>query len=119
GFGHISGAHLNPAVTICAVLTNVVTPIMAVIYVIAQFLGAILGFSLLKILIPDDYFNPGFCMTLPNNLITSLQALAIEIIITTILIVVVCAVWDKRNIDKPDSVPLRFGFVIVAISMVA
>lgn len=119
GFGHISGAHLNPAVTICAVLTNIVTPIMAVVYVIAQFIGAILGFALLKILIPEDYSKPGFCMTLPHTLLTTLQALAIETIITTILIIIVCAVWDKRNADKSDSVPLRFGFVLVAISMVA
>ncbi|XP_018572435.1 aquaporin-like isoform X2 [Anoplophora glabripennis] len=119
GFGHISGAHLNPAVTICALLTNIVTPIMAVVYIIAQFIGAILGFALLKILIPKDYSKPGFCMTLPNTLLTTLQALAIETIITTILIIIICAVWDKRNADKSDSVPLRFGFVLVAISMVA
>lgn len=58
-------------------------------------------------------------MTLPHTLLTTLQALAIETIITTVLIIIVCAVWDKRNADKSDSVPLRFGFVIVAISMVA
>ncbi|KAJ8942290.1 hypothetical protein NQ318_005608 [Aromia moschata] len=119
GFGHISGAHLNPAVTIAAILNNLLTPMMGVVYVVAQFVGAISGFALLKILIPQDYTKPGFCMTLPHSLITTLQALAIETIITSVLIIVVCAVWDKRNADKPDSVPLRFGFVIVAISMVA
>lgn len=119
GFGHISGAHLNPAVTLCALLINVVTPLMAVVYVIAQFAGAILGYALLKVLIPDYYIKPTFCMTLPLERVTTIQALAIETIITTVLIIIVCAVWDKRNADKPDSVPLRFGFVIVAISMVA
>lgn len=43
----------------------------------------------------------------------------IETILTTVLILVCCAVWDRRNADKPDSTPLRFGFIISAIGMVA
>ncbi|KAJ8942301.1 hypothetical protein NQ318_005619 [Aromia moschata] len=119
GFGHISGAHLNPAVTIAAVLNNILTPKMGIVYVVAQFLGALFGFAILKELMPKDYVKPGFCMTLPHSLISHQQALIIETLITTILIMVVCAVWDKRNTDKPDSVPLRFAFIVVAISMVA
>ncbi|CAG9813987.1 unnamed protein product [Phaedon cochleariae] len=118
-FGHISGAHLNPAVTIAAVLMRMMSPLLGVIYVAAQFIGALLGFALLKILIPEDYINDGLCMTSPHKLITTMQALAIEIIITAVLIIVILAVWDKRNADKPDSVAIRFGFVIAAISMVA
>ncbi|KAJ8976591.1 hypothetical protein NQ317_004689 [Molorchus minor] len=47
-FGHISGAHLNPAVTIAALLNNVMSLPMGVVYFIAQFIGAISGFALLK-----------------------------------------------------------------------
>ncbi|KAG5882002.1 hypothetical protein JTB14_035289 [Gonioctena quinquepunctata] len=118
-FGHISGAHLNPAVTIAAVIMKVFSPIIGLVYVTAQFIGGFIGFALLKVLMPPAYFKDGFCMTLPHSLITPIQALAIEIIITTTLIIVVCAVWDKRNAHNSDSLPLRFGFVIVAISMVA
>ncbi|XP_056634906.1 aquaporin AQPAn.G-like isoform X2 [Diorhabda sublineata] len=118
-FGHISGAHLNPGVTFAAVVMKLLSPTMAGIYVMAQFSGAILGFGLLKVLMPSDYYKDGFCMTLPHTLLTPMQALAIETIITATLIIVVCAVWDKRNEDKSDSVPLRFAFVIAGISMVA
>lgn len=118
-FGHISGAHLNPAVTFAAVIMKLLSPTMAGVYILAQFAGAILGFGLLKVLMPADYYKDGFCMTLPHILLTPIQALAIEIIITATLIIVVCAVWDKRNEDKPDSVPLRFAFVVAGISMVA
>lgn len=58
-------------------------------------------------------------MTLPHTLITQTQAFLIETIITACLIIVVCAVWDKRNETKGDSVPLRFGLIITALSMVA
>lgn len=56
---------------------------------------------------------------LMNAILLYLQAMIIEAILTTILILVCCAVWDRRNADKPDSTPLRFGFIIAAIGMVA
>jgi aquaporin related protein len=40
-------------------------------------------------------------------------------VITTLLILICCAVWDKRNAEKADSLPLRFGLAIAAISMAA
>ncbi|XP_049839420.1 aquaporin-1-like isoform X2 [Schistocerca gregaria] len=45
--GHISVAHLNPAVTLCAVLRGDLTVPAAALYVIAQLSGALLGFRLL------------------------------------------------------------------------
>lgn len=48
-FGHISGAHLNPAVTLSTVLLKMLSPAMGVVYVAGQFLGATFGFALLKV----------------------------------------------------------------------
>lgn len=48
-FGHISGAHLNPAVTLTSVVLGYTPYIMAVIYVASQLVGALLGFALLKV----------------------------------------------------------------------
>jgi len=118
-FGHISGAHLNPAVTLATVIFGMLKPLMGLVYIVAQFVGATLGYGLLKILISDNYVTEGFCATTVNSKISSVQGLGIEIVISTVLILICCAVWDKRNADKPDSVPLRFGLAISAISMVA
>ncbi|XP_066259169.1 aquaporin AQPAn.G-like isoform X2 [Euwallacea similis] len=118
-FGHISGAHLNPAVTISTVILKRLSPLMALVYIMAQFLGATLGFALLKILMPQEWVVPGFCATKPHPKVTPMQALAIESLITCVLILVCCAIWDRRNAEKQDSVPSRFGFIIAAISMVA
>lgn len=38
-FGHISGVHFNPSVTIGVLMGGEMQPIMAVLYVIAQLLG--------------------------------------------------------------------------------
>jgi glycerol uptake facilitator-like aquaporin len=42
-FGPISGAHLNPAVTICLAATKDLTPRLAAGYIVAQIGGAIVG----------------------------------------------------------------------------
>lgn len=118
-FGHVSGAHLNPAVTISTVIFKMLSPAMGAVYIVAQFLGAIFGFALLRILLPAPWVVPGFCFTKPHADSTAMQCLAIELIITCTLILVCCGVWDKRNEAKQDSVPARFGFIICAISMVA
>ena len=40
-FGHISGGHFNPAVTVAMVLDGRTTPVDAVGYIVAQIIGAI------------------------------------------------------------------------------
>ena len=40
-FGHVSGGHFNPAVTIAMVLDKRTTPFEAVGYIVAQVIGAI------------------------------------------------------------------------------
>jgi glycerol uptake facilitator-like aquaporin len=45
-FGPISGAHLNPAVTVCMAVTRDLTPRLAAGYVIVQVVGAIAGAAL-------------------------------------------------------------------------
>jgi glycerol uptake facilitator-like aquaporin len=42
-FGPISGAHLNPAVTVCMAVTKDITPQLATRYIVAQIAGAIAG----------------------------------------------------------------------------
>jgi len=41
--GHISGGHINPAVTFGFLLTRRISPLMALIYVVAQLVGGILA----------------------------------------------------------------------------
>lgn len=46
-FGHISGAHINPAVTIAFFVGNQISFLRTVFYVIAQLVGAIAGAGIL------------------------------------------------------------------------
>lgn len=52
---HISGAHLNPVVTIATVIFGHVKPLIGLVYVVAQFAGATLGFGLIKVYLRSLY----------------------------------------------------------------
>lgn len=49
--GHVSGAHLNPAVTIGAVIMGLKSIPTGVVYILGQLIGATVGYGTLKVLI--------------------------------------------------------------------
>ncbi|XP_037813727.1 aquaporin AQPcic-like [Lucilia sericata] len=109
-FGHISGAHVNPVVTVAAFTNDVIKFHMLLVYFIGQFFGAIAGFGLLVAV--SSPMHDKFCMTLPNGNITQLQVFVVEFIVTSMLVVVCCAVWDSRNVKHQDSLPVRLGLTV-------
>lgn len=46
-FGHISGAHINPAVTIAFFVGNQISLLRTLLYIVAQLVGAIAGAGIL------------------------------------------------------------------------
>jgi aquaporin Z len=56
--GHISGGHFNPAVTLGFLVTRRIEPVLAVVYWIAQFAGAVVAAALLKWLLPKLLTDP-------------------------------------------------------------
>lgn len=96
---------------------------MAVLYVFAQLIGALIGYRLLKALTPESIVEKncgtyGFCATAPHPDVTELQAFCMEFISTGVLITVCCAIWDPRNAKHQDSVALKFGALITFLSIV-
>nr|CAD7258471.1 unnamed protein product [Timema shepardi] len=121
--GHISAAHLNPAVSVAAIILGKINIPMAVVYILAELSGGIAGFGLLQVVTPDSILRSksngsccALCVTLPHPELSAFQAVLAEGLATSVLILVVCAVWDKRNERNTDSVPLRFGFTVMAIA---
>ena len=52
-YGHISGTHINPAVTLGLLISGEIEFVAAIGYWIVQFLGGILGAVVLKAMLPD------------------------------------------------------------------
>ncbi|KAH8308994.1 hypothetical protein KR059_004734, partial [Drosophila kikkawai] len=120
-FGCVSGAHLNPAVTVAAYIYDMVTLPMAFAYFVAQMLGAFIGYGLLMVLLPAETISTGagLCVTLPHATVTDAQGFGIEFVITSILVIVCCGVWDPRNAKFHDSVAIRFGLAIACLACAA
>ncbi|KAF7382356.1 aquaporin AQPAea-like isoform X1 [Vespula maculifrons] len=124
--GHVSGAHLNPAVTIGAVIVGLKSIPTGTLYIVAQFIGATLGYGALKIVTPPELFhdgNPnstvGLCVTVVHPGISIVQAILIEVLCTSFILCAACATWDPRCSHTTDSTAIRFGFSVVAISLAA
>lgn len=84
-FGHLSGAHVNPAVTLGLLVGGRVDRQRAVFYWVAQFAGAILAAIMLGIVLPDGR-EFDLAATVPAGDVTNLQALLIEFILTFFLV---------------------------------
>ncbi|XP_072761443.1 aquaporin AQPAe.a-like isoform X1 [Anoplolepis gracilipes] len=121
--GHISGADINPAITVATVILGRKSLLIAGLYIIAQCLGSLIGYGLLKTITPQELLHDGnittiysFCTTDINKNITVVHGLLVEALATGILVFFACGIWDSRNGKNTDSVPLRFG---LAVSMLA
>ena len=86
-YGHISGAHFNPAVTFALALNGTVKWMQAVFYWIAQFAGAILAVFFLKTLVEPLGADMGKLLT--SGILTESQpimAMVLEAILTFFLV---------------------------------
>ncbi|XP_067214234.1 aquaporin AQPAe.a-like isoform X3 [Linepithema humile] len=124
--GHVSGAHVNPAVTIGAVIIGLKSIPTGVIYILGQFIGATIGYGILKMITPAELFNDGnlnstagVCVTVVHPGISSLQGVLIEVFCTSCLLCAACATWDSRCAHTTDSTALKFGLSVATISFAA
>jgi len=88
--GEVSGGHINPAVTWACLLTNKISFIRALVFIISQLCGAVAGSGILKAILPTSLqFGMG-CHSI-NPLLTPGQGFGAEVIFTFIFIFVVFA----------------------------
>jgi MIP family channel proteins len=117
-FGAVSGGHFNPAVTFAAALIKKISPLDAVIYILAQLSGAVLGALLTKGLLLDEgratHYGAGEISGLLSG---NFAGAVVEGIGTFCLVLVILSVvFSKKSLK--DWGPLAIGTTFVFLVMV-
>lgn len=90
-FGHVSGAHINPAVTIPMIITKKIGIANGIGYIVFQIIGAIAAAFTLKAVLPELGAKVNFGTQSPGDLINSsaMSAVGLEAIFTFFLVTVI------------------------------
>jgi aquaporin Z len=108
-FGHISGGHFNPAVTVAMALDGRTTPVDAVAYIASQLIGGIAAGVVVLVALNQDAVRAG--ITRPGTGVSDVGALIIETVATAAFIAVILA-STKR---VPSLAALAIPMTLVAI----
>ncbi|HAB01759.1 MAG TPA: aquaporin [Pseudomonas sp.] len=129
----ISGAHLNPAVSIALTLFAGFDKRKLPLYVLAQIAGAFCGAALVYTLYSNLFFDfeqahamlrgsadslelASVFSTYPHPALSTGQAFLVEVVITAILMAVIMALTDDNNgLPRGPMAPLLIGLLIAVI----
>lgn len=127
----VSGAHLNPAVTVALWKFACFDGKKVLPYIVSQFLGAFTAAALVYFLYKDLFSaaeaaknivrgeSVGFAgvfSTYPHEYISVVQAFCVEAVITMALMALILALTDDGNgVPKGPMAPLLIGLLIAAI----
>ena len=102
-FGHVSGGHFNPAVTIAMVADRRTTAIEGLGYIIAQVIGAIGAAAVVLITINQDAVKAG--ITKPGPGVSDVGALILETAFTAFFVIVILIAADQIHRREERRLP--------------
>ena len=116
--GGVSGGHFNPAVTVAATIMRRIDPVDAVVYILAQLSGGVLGALLTKALLLDegrvgDYGAVSLSPLVGDNF----DGMILELIGTFILVLAVCTAGLNPRARK-EFAPLTIGATLAFLVFV-
>jgi aquaporin Z len=112
-FGHISGGHFNPAVSVAMALDKRMTPVDAGGYIVAQVIGAIAAALFVLIAVNQAAVTAG--VTQPGEGISQMGAVIIEVVMTAGFVAVILASTKRSAALAALAIPLA----LVAIHFAA
>lgn len=123
-FGHISGGHFNPAVTIGAAMSGRLPWAKAPVYIVSQLIGGLVaGALILLVASGKEGFDAtgnmaanGYGANSPDGY-GLLSALVIEIVLTAIFVWVILGATDRRA--PAGFAPAAIGLTLTLIHLIA
>jgi len=117
--GHISGGHLNSALTLAFVITGKISPTRGFFYFLAQLTGGLVGGSLLLALLPVHFRQANcFASNVLADGVTPAMGFFIEVFLTAFLLLVVGAAVDTAKSNR-TLVPLAIGMAVFVCHLIA
>lgn len=117
----VSGGHINPAVTFGLFLARKVSFPRAILYMVAQCLGAVCGTGLVKASQRSLYYRYGGGANYVHHGYTKGAGLSAEIIGTFVLVYTVLSATDPkrsaRDSHVPVLAPLPIGFAVFMVNL--
>jgi aquaporin Z len=113
-FGHLSGGHYNPAVTIAMILDKRTTPADGLAYIVAQIIGAIGAAAVILVAISQNAVAAG--ISAPGPGVSDTGALILEAVFTAIFLVVILTVTKKAPGLAAIAIPLTLVGIHFAIA---
>jgi len=114
--GHISGGHLNFAITFTMCLLRRISIMKMLFYFLAQFLGGLVGIGFLMAVTPSTWQNNCYANNSVNSALTVGHAFVIEFVLTFFLMFVVMAACDSRASNQ-TLVPFAIGMCVFCCHM--
>jgi aquaporin Z len=123
-FGHISGGHFNPAVTVGLYTARRIPAADVTPYVIAQLLGAIAGAAVLYVIasgkagfsVANGFAANGYAEHSPGGY-SLLACLVAEVVLTFMFLMIILGVTDRRA--PQGFAPLAIGLALTLIHLVS
>uniref|UniRef100_A0AAQ4PWP3 Aquaporin 1a (Colton blood group), tandem duplicate 2 n=1 Tax=Gasterosteus aculeatus aculeatus TaxID=481459 RepID=A0AAQ4PWP3_GASAC len=106
--GHVSAAHLNPAITLGLLVSCKISPLRALVYMSAQVVGAVAGSVIVYGTRPETTHSLGVNKL---NGVGPGQGFGVEFLLTLQLVLCVLAVTDQRR-DVGGFAPLAVGLSV-------
>jgi aquaporin Z len=112
--GNVSGCHVNPAVSLAMLINKKMTVQEFIGYVVAQFLGAIVGAFILVAIFTTKYGlgTNGYEVASQVN-VSVAGAILTEIVLTFIFVFAICGVTSKESFGSVSGVVIGLSLTLV------
>ncbi|RZB39293.1 MIP domain containing protein, partial [Asbolus verrucosus] len=109
-FGHISGCHVNPMVILATFMFGNIPLIQPPLHIVGQILGAPL--------ITPDVMSARLCPNFVHPYVSEAEAFLVEFIISFLLTMGYCGVWDRKIIVTPEAIFKQLPYTGASINPV-
>lgn len=117
--GHVSGCHVNPAVSLAVLITGQIGLKDFIGYVVAQILGALAGSGLIAFVVSSSSMEPGYGA---NGFgassgvgLNMAGAIAVEIVLTFVFVMTILGVTSSKATSSLAGIVIGFTLTFVHI----